>query len=351
MTAAVLALAVAVFTVIAYEVLADRFDYASVRRRQLDLVAAVMAFACFGAIVFGAVETRVRQVGRPLPAETWTPEPAHDAPAEAGERPALGLAPAATAVAKVSVRLLDPPPGDPVPAVEPAAAAEPAPVDEPEGDEPSGRGSDRAVAGSLPTAPAVEPGAEAGGGPPAAPTVVLRVPSPTSVAGLPTATAARVVVTRLPPVPATPSPAPVQPTSPPPTREPLPLPSATPHCGEPSAGRLTLSDLGAEADRDGDDLVVRFRATIRNTAAYPLTLSDGSAIALNQTAGSEQYGHARLSDITIEPGALVTLDGTVNLTKLPPPFGRTELCLSMAVDSCGLRAERPVRQCTVVRGF
>jgi hypothetical protein len=346
MTAAVMALGLAVFTVVAYATLSERLDYASVRRRQLDLWAVATAFGCFGAIVYGGVATTSQSV-RPAPQATAVPGQRPELPAGGPEHDAAP-APAPGVMAAAPVQLLAPPPA-PVPAdplLGPAPASDAAPAapvaDEPElGD---------AAAGATATAfgPAAYSTVQVTLVSPTVPVVALLpgptrtpAPEPTAAAALPT----RNVPPRIAP---TRTPAPAQPT---PTEGWEPLPSSTPSCGEPALGQLDMDDFSASADRDGADLVVHFHARVRNGASFPLTLSDISAAALNQTAGSEQYGHARLSDIAVEPGAVIDLEGAVELSKLPPPFGRTELCVSFALDSCGQRADRTVRQCATVHGF
>ncbi len=345
MTAAVFALAMAVVMVIVYGVFAERLDYASVRRRQLDVTAALTAAVCLAGIVYGGAATR----GRLPESSPPTPQPTVDAPSPQAQRAVVevaGSVAGVTDLGNVPVQLL-------AGAIEDDVAQGGQEIDVPvgasEGRGPEGRRSPGAAAATLepvPLATLMVPEVST-------PTAVTIPPSPTIRATTPTATATavNVVVTRVPTVRSPATWTPPAPTAVPPTQMPLPLPSATPHCGDPYSGLVAMSDLSANADRDGQDLLVRFRARVRNDASFPLTVAEISATALNQVAGSEQYGNLRLADIAIEPGAVITLEGTVVLTKLPPPFGRTELCLSFAVESCGVRAERLVRQCANVRGF
>lgn len=344
MTAAVFALAVAVVMAIVYGVFSERLDYASVRRRQLDLTAALTACACLVGIVYGATAARTRATPPPAP----TVQPTADALSSGENRPADGTddpsSPAAVAPA-VSVRLLAGALEAGAIATADQAADVPAPAEE------SHEASDRDRGVAEVVTPESVPLATLG-----APVIVVGEPLPTRQSptlDLPTATATAValLLTPMPTVGGLVTATRPAPTAVPPTQAPPPLPRATPHCGSPSAGQVNLSELSAAADRDGQDLVVRFRARVRNEASFPVTLAEISATALNQVAGSEQYGNVRLADVAIEPGAVITLEGAIVLTKLPPPFGRTELCLSFAVESCGTRAERLVRQCSNVRGF
>jgi hypothetical protein len=347
MTAALLALSVAVVTVIAYAVLADRIDHASVRRRQLDVWATLTACLCFSGIVYGGVETRLRPA---LPAAPTQPAPATmTAPAD-GRAAAFGEEPTAVAMAPVALLVA------PRPALLDAPVVDGQPAFDPNGD--AGREEDTEDDAQAAGTGNVSPPSFVGVSPlpsptfgssgidataTARPTTILRAPTPTQ-----TAVVAQVTRAIAPRVPATQTPKPAMPTA---TLAPEPLPSSTPNCGNASAADMRPDNLTASADRDGSDLVVHFDAQVRNDVGFPLTLSDISAVALNQTAGSEQYGQMRLSDIAVEPGAVIRLEGAVQLTKLPPPFGRTELCLSFVLDSCGQRADRTIRQCTTVRGF
>jgi hypothetical protein len=137
-----------------------------------------------------------------------------------------------------------------------------------------------------------------------------------------------------------------------PTEAPTRLASATPHCGDPEDIRLRVERLDTTLDRSGGDLVVSYRARIRNESPFPATMADVVVTALNHSAGSEHFGHATRPDVTLESGAVITLEGALTLTKSPPPFGSTALCLSFVGESCGKRPPYRVnRQCTTVRGF
>jgi hypothetical protein len=348
MTATMVALVGAVATVIAYGALADRFDYASVRRRQLDVVAALVAFLCFGGIVYGGVQTRLHaRDHRAPPAAPTVTTPAPDgAAADPGQ--AIAVAPAPSSA---PVQLLAPPVDGPQPPPVPVGETAGGSGTGPDRDEPAltgYRGVPLATLPALPTPVALATNAVA---PTLGPTLVAVVATATRLVAPATATAVSPIVTRVVPPVAPPTRTPVPPTPVLPTQVPMPLPTSTPNCGNPAQAQVTMSDLSASADRSGTDLVIRFRAQVRNESAFPVTIADTSVTAVNKVAGAEQYGYARLPDVTIEPGAVITLDGAVNLTKLPPPFGTTELCVSFALDTCGLRAERPVRQCHPVRGF
>jgi hypothetical protein len=349
MTATIVALVVAVATVIAYGVLADRFEYASVRRRQLDVFAALVAFLCFGGIVYGGVRVRLSgQAVREPPAEPTVVTPA---PVGVGDLAGSEVA-GSPETARPPVALL----AVPDQAVVGVEGVVTLPGDEiqsaPGEDAPRPSGGDRVPVATLVTAtPPLAAMATVTVPAARVPTVGPVDPTATSVMRPPTVTPVSAIATRLAPPVVPPTRTPVPPTLVVPTQAPLPLPTSTPSCGDPAQARVTMSDLSAAADRSGSDLLIRFRAQVRNDSAFPVTLAEPSVTAINKVAGAEQYGHARLSDVTIEPGAVITLDGAVTLTKLPPPFGTTELCVSFALDTCGARAERPVRQCTAVRGF
>jgi hypothetical protein len=349
MTATLLALVVAVLTVIAYVVLAERIEYSSVRRRQLDAWAAATAMACLGGIVYGGVATRASRHDRDRPAVATAPAAPADAPGRAADlgRPVV-LAPAPS---PAPVQLLAP--GAPLGLIQ---APNPAPSAPGLGAEEPVRPVRRDAAGvPLAELPSPTPGVASAYTPAATgspvPTSALTVPSATRPLATATTTPAGVVSTRVAPPPAQPTRTRVPSTSVVPTVAPLPLPTSTPNCGNPSSAQVAMSGLTAAADRSGEDVLIRFQAQVRNDSPFPVTLADISATATNRVAGSEQYGHTTLSDISIEPGAVITLEGSLTLNKLPPPFGTTELCLSFALDSCGARADRPMSQCAAARGF
>jgi hypothetical protein len=352
MTAAVLALGVAVITVVAYAALAERSDYASLRRRQLDLWAGATACLCFGAIVFGGVAARAGQAAPPPRPTLAVPERLpEDRVGEPVGAVAVADAPDAEPPAAPPVGLLAPPavapPASEGAPIEAAAVSGVPEGQDPEAAEPENLDPAGAPPGQVPVGGGAQPLPP---GPAATAQIPPGRPTDAAVAAPATSTIVARVATRpaAPRVPPSPTDRPPPPTA---TEAPPPLPTLVPNCGDPSGAQLAMRELSASADREGSDLVVHFGARVVNDSDYPLTLSDVSAAALNQTAGSEQYGHVRLADISVEPGAAIDLDGAVQLKKLPPPFGRTELCVSFVLESCGQRADRTVRQCAAVRGF
>lgn len=136
------------------------------------------------------------------------------------------------------------------------------------------------------------------------------------------------------------------------TAEPLPLATATPHCGDPERIALRIKSIVAAVERDGGLLTVRYVARVRNDGDFPATMADVMVTAVNRSGGSEQFGHDRLPDVTLMAGAVIDLEGALTLVKSPGPFGTTDLCVSFVGESCGRRAPyRVIRQCGRVSGL
>jgi hypothetical protein len=352
MTAALLALAAAILTAVAYGTMTEQLDYATVRRRQLDAWAALSAFACLSGILYGGAEVQREVAARAESTAAYTvtagaPEAtvarregaAAPLGAQAVATEALSPAePGPLAAAPESVAA--PPPG--VPAVdEPVAGVAPVAVEGPAGTrpEPAGSGAPSptaAVPAHLDVSTLAPPTATATAAPPSPTATSHRV----SVA--PTATSVRDGVATLPPRP--------RPTEPAPTDLPPPPPSSTPHCGDPGAIRVVVERIDTSADRGGERLVASLTALVRNDSPFPVTLSSIRISAVNSDSGSEQYGSSTLPDTTIQPGARYELEAAVALTKRPPPFGSTELCLQFEPESCGAGNDR-FRRCQPVDGL
>jgi hypothetical protein len=339
MVTALLGLAGAVLTVVLYVALTEHLDYTSVRRRQLDSWAILMALAWLAGILYGGADARRAAHVLPGPAvrPTARVEPIHRI-----RPPVLDRDPALVAVA--------PPSGPAVPAARPGpqlATAAPAGVDAVG----ASAGEDGAAAGDRAgRRPAGAPPVAAGA---ALPTAVLRQQPfggffATSVAPPPTALAL-LLPTATPPPPSTATP---PPTALPPTSVPPLPPPATPSCGDPRDIRLAVEILEAEAEYREHDVVIRYRIRVSNESAFPVTMADIVVTALNRSSGSEQFGHDTRPDVLVQPGAVLPLDGAVQLTKRPSPFGETVLCLGFVGETCGAREPyRVTRRCSTVGGF
>lgn len=335
------ALAAAVVMALAYTVLAERASYASVRRRQLDAWAALVALVCLLFLFSGGHDVRrsyerrlalappaptlAVAIGRQAPVSLKTPLPdAVARPSGAVARAASDVAPAPEAVAVEAA----PPPSDggvrrgtdagrtidarPIVADAPDAAAQPALVAE-------------------------------GTGVPVDATVPARVPTP----------ARQIRIGDPPPlVVPTLQPATPRPSMPQPPPSPTPTATATAVCGSPDDIDLSVAVREARADRTDGELVVRYRVEIGNEASFPVSLVNIHVTALNSAGGSETYGHASRPDMDVAAGAAVTIEGGLRLDRSPGPFGRTELCVTFSADSCGRRSRyEAFRRCTTVNGF
>jgi hypothetical protein len=341
MAAGVLALVGAVVLAVAYVVLSERFPYATVHRRQLDVWAVVASLACLGVIVYGGADAQRTVRARRLAAldESSLPKQVYyrvhradlrTLPSEAEEEPLPDAA--------VGSEGAVPQEGAITPASDTDART--APDD--------GSQNDAAAGGEL--AADGEPGGFAV--PPTLEWVRVILPSdePPPPRPSPTSTPDPIGVATQRHAPG--STATLPPTPDAPTQEATREPRPTPHCGDPEDIRLRVERLDTSLDRSGSELVVTYRARIRNESAFPATMADVMITALNHDAGSEQFGHATRPDVTLEPGAVITLEGALTLTKMPPPFGSTDLCISFVGESCGRRPPyRVVRQCATVRGF
>ncbi|MFN8422895.1 MAG: hypothetical protein U0470_05700 [Anaerolineae bacterium] len=142
------------------------------------------------------------------------------------------------------------------------------------------------------------------------------------------------------------------PTPPPPAASATATATSTPQCGDPDDIELALNIRDAHADQGDGALVVRYRIEIGNGADFPVTLANINITALNSSGGSETYGHATRPDMSVGARGSVILEGGLRLDRSPGPFGRTELCVSLAADSCGRRSRyEAVRRCSTVNGF
>ncbi len=338
------ALAFAVVLALVYSVLAERFDDASVHRRQFDAWIAIGAFGCWLALASGDLTLR-RDIAK-LQAEDHS---LAARPTEVVRSIVPALRTPAASVASDSIELPDVGPqiAD-VPGADAQAVAQENGSDSQPGQALSG-GDDgasnddhysNAVSASAP---------------------VVKASSDEHVGILPAVTAAAPVAVRPFVVIVTPTPTPTRPRLAPTAVMPTPvvptpdvgvIPTATPHCGTPDAIDFTLRIEQAEAERGSDGFKVLYRARIENQSSFPVTLADISITAQNSAAGSEHYGHALRPDITLAPFDRVTIEGSIPLIKSPSPFGRTELCFAMVGETCGERAPYNVRRrCSVVDGF
>lgn len=342
MAAGVFALVGAAVVAVAYVVLSERFDYSTVSRRQIDVWAALTAFACLGVILYGGLEAQRELRRHPRQA---LPAPLTRQVVHRLHQPDLRLVAAGGSVAEADSASAD----AAVSAVSGMSFPSDPPGDWRRSDEPArDRSSDDEDNVVEATATARTDAAL-----PTAQTAPFVVPTQIGEPGpgpSPTATAMPIpIVTDRPPPLVTLTP---HPTSDPPTPEPTSIASATPHCGDPEDIRLRIERLDTELGRRTGSLEVSYRARIRNESDFPATMADVVVTALNHSAGSDHFGHASRPDITLAPGAVITIEGALTLTKSPPPFGSTDLCLSFVGETCGRRPPyRVVRQCSTVRGF
>ncbi len=343
MTAGVLALVSAVVLAVAYVALSERFSYSTIHRRQLDVWVAVGSLVCLGVMLYGAAdahrELRSHRLavdgsgGPPRQVVYRIHQPNLRTVADLVDEPALvdslPAAPAADEAAGMSL---------------PAARSESGGAGRGETD--AARSASESGQDNLSEAEADEVVPTAILSPPESSTADLPpIPQPSLT---PTFGPIRVETMRPEPNPTFTPPA----TAMEPTSEPTRLSSPTPHCGDPEDIRLRVERLDTSLDRGGSKLVVEYRARIRNESTFPATMADVVITALNHDAGSEQFGHDTRPDVTLQPGAVITLEGTLTLTKMPPPFGSTDLCISFVGETCGRRPPyRVTRHCTTVRGF
>jgi hypothetical protein len=327
MVAAVLALLAAVMVTVTYRVLTEHLDYASVRRRQLDVWAATAAIACFGLIVYGNATTP-RVQAPPLPTELLVPPDAAADPVRrmGGPTPVVS----------------------PPPQIEPAVA--PVTIEDP-----------GAVAVVLAEAPSVLPDAD---------TRVEQSPRPRATSasvylGPETATATAVVLIESTPLPsptaraleprtATPRPSPTgrpQPTTVPPTEQPPPLPSATPHCGDPNDIRIVVSRLSTRRNDVGGEIVIDYSFDMRNDSTFPVTVAKMRVTVTRLGGGAEEFASHGLDDVTIEPGASYQIKRSITLETRPPPVGEVNLCLTYRTETCNEGVPRGGNRCRIVDGF
>jgi hypothetical protein len=346
MAATMLALTGATLTVVIYAVVTDRMDYATVQRRQLDLVVALVGFLCLSTIIYGVADVRREQ--RQLLAASPT----------AVDRPAIILRQGAVALSPDDGASAAQPVADIAPDVAPTSVG----VDSGASGEPSGADAgyyfERAP--RLPTR-TVRPGeilaathtptplAHAWPAWRAVITPVIQIlplatPSPTS---LPEAMSSPVVI----PIPRDPTPDP--PTVVPTAEEPPPPPaSPTPHCGSPDDIRASVQVVDVGIDRQTSPPTIRFRAEARNGSAFPITLRDVSVVVESGDPGSEQFGHVSPRDVAVEPGVIHVFEGIVVLTKAPSLFESTQVCVSFVTETCGRSVPyRVTKHCLAAHGF
>jgi len=348
MLTTMLALCFAVLLAIGYAVVASQPDDASVGRRQIDTWAVALAFACLLFMGTGAADAaREARVRRGQVAQVRSELQAGPQVAVRHRRPTLRQEPGAPFVAEAAPAGPGAGRGPDAPAGElPVDPITGAPVEYPS-DEPHAYGEDGAppddlapdgvIADPASGASIVQPGAAAPWVPPLV--GAWPVPTPRAVAY------ASPTPTRLPIEP-------LPPTPPPPTPPMQALPTATPHCGAPGAIDIALQIQSAQAERRGDELVVRYTAAFTNRSPFPVTVADLSVTALSGSSGSELYGHESKPDMLLPPSDRVVFEGAVTLDKAPSPFGTTELCIAFVGETCGQRRPYEVqRRCLTVRGF
>jgi hypothetical protein len=324
MLAALLALLAAVATTLVYLVLTEELDYSSVRRRQLDAWAAVVAVACMAVILYGNASGRQHVLPTPEP-DTVPPSIEHrEVP-----RQSTANAPAVEPVGPTA-------PVDVVADVGPVAppaeiVAESEPLSE------GGSSSERSEGGVDDGVPVDVPGKES-----TVPTPQLAVPGePTMTPAPPTPVPPEVAPPPLPTRPLqVPGPTRVRPTSPPPTTLPtgVPYASPTPECGDPARIDIRVGDVTTEIDRSGGQVLVHFRFDVRNASDFPVTLA---SMRVHAGAGPDIFGSTSLSEVTIESGAVYPVDDLVVIERYPAPSERVQLCVTFVPETCGrARAEQ-----------
>ena len=342
MNAALLALMSAVLTLLAYLLLTDQLEYATVRRRQIDAWAAMTALVCIVGIAYGGIAAR------------------HDAEGF-GSREASAVR-AAVEVKRVVYPDLARPAvvssevsfAPSVTVLEGGVASEPERVSDPDPNPQRVEGASTLGADGPKSIFLAEPRDDPGLAPIAAPAgpeirdaieVVIAAPTPTL----------QRVVTRVPLQPVRPAPTVelVLPSvTPEPPAQPTEPPAPTPFCGEPEAIRMTLRIDEARVDRESDPQAVRYRARVTNEAGFPVLVRNLLVTAQDSRSGSDQFGSDRQPDLQIEGGHSIAIEGAVKLEKYPSPFGRSELCVSFVTDSCGRQAAFPTtRRCFSISGF
>ena len=342
MNAALLALISAVLTLLAYLLLTDQLDYATVRRRQIDAWAAMTGLVCLVGIAYGGLDARraalgfadldasaprvpveVKRIGHP---ELTTPSSAR-----------LGVGDGPASPAQVGSSLGEPEP-DPVELLD-------RDVDADAGAPP---------ASDLPRVGLAEPRSDPDPAPIAQPLGAAVQDAVESVIAAPAPSVQR-VVTRAPLEPVRPAPTIellLPSVTPAPPAQPTEPPAPTPYCGDPEAIRMTLRIEDARVDRESDPQAVRYRARITNEAGFPVGVRNLLVTAQDSRSGADQFGSDRRPDLQIEGGHAVAIDGSVKLEKYPSPFGRSELCVSFVTDACGRQAPFPItRRCFSISGF
>ncbi|MFN2251257.1 MAG: hypothetical protein ACK2UL_05005 [Anaerolineae bacterium] len=343
MTASLLALAAAVATVVVYAVLADRMDYATVHRRQLDVWAALAGFACLTTILYGAADVRRSSAARAGldGIDGQSPEIVYRQEAVVLERE-----PAAVDTGDYF--------GDTVVIIEPGtqpgtvdqAAASPGggPVTPLEADAYSDPRPDGRVWATDQPLVLVEDAVDSRG--------VYTPALGTDPQSSPTPTVGQIVIvaTEKPAEPRYPTAPP--PTQVPPTDAPAPRATATPHCGDPEDIEVGLEVAYARLLEGRDPQTVEYRAQVVNRSVFPVKLVDILVTIESQDVGAEQFGHAARQDVMVEPSVLFSLDGDVELKKSPSPFGTTQLCVSFVTETCGRSVPYQVtKRCLAVDGF
>lgn len=349
----------ALATLLFYQIGCDRLEGGSLRRRQLDAWAALSGILALGLILSGGAsvgDASARQDRPAAPAGV----PAATVPARSTDAGHSGSgAPAAAPAAHAPMAAAgDSEPSAPPRAVassnmeDPAAAASESdrPSAEPDGQPAADAAAPAPLApdpnpgvGSVPTATVGSAGA------PAAPDPVQLIGvAPTRAAQAPTPQPISPVIA--PPV--------IQPISP--TSAPQPTVEAPPEapqvpspvCGDPRAIKVSLSFDEAQAERRGQEQVVRFRARLRNDSGFPIVASSMVAVAQDGRSSADQFGMERLPDVQIEALRVLTLEGMVAISKQPSPMSRSELCITFVAETCGLRDDNPLtRRCFNIGGF
>lgn len=331
-------LAGAMATLVVYSILTERLPVISLRRRQLDSWACLLALGWLGGIAYGGAVVQ----SRPLEDDGSNDAVRHR---EMRPPPVLRLTPPALQRPGDPVRLVvnrpDPTPHlaaqPPVPAPSSGAGFE-------SDEDPNASDTETTVLEAMPGLALVP-----------APTEVPRLGVATlnALRAAPTADRSPVIATRapaalptivlLPTHPPTPSPFPTP-------RPPAPAPTAV--CGDPKAIRLEVRFDDAAADNDGRGLAVRYHLRVLNDSAFPVHLAEAVLAALSRGPGAEQFGSQRLDEVILAANSVYDLDGTLTLDRRPSPMTRTDLCMSFVPESCGQREPyRVFRRCTAVHGF
>jgi hypothetical protein len=309
-------------------VLTEHLDYASVRRRQLDVWAATAAIACFGLIVYGNATTR-RVEPPPTPTEPGAPADSAVDPVRRINQPTEGSAP--------------PPVLEPVEApdtVDDPGAPSVLVADGPSSP-PEAGSAEQKPARARATIETVYLGPETATATPAVLTLATPWPSPTIRAVEPSTVTPRPTIVQRP-----------QPTPLPPTSQPPPLPSATPHCGDPNEIRIVVSRIATRRVDIGSDIAIEYSFSIRNDSAFPVTVAKMRVTVTRLGGGAEEFASQPLEEVTIEPGALYPVsDRRIALETRPPPVGEVNLCLTYRTETCREGLPRGGNRCQIVDGF